>query len=129
MATGRVFLIALICLANMPVVAASDRALFAFPAATLTISSVSWERPFKTEVSKAPSFRGSVTKEWGTPRDQVRPKIEPMSWQFVGRSDHGDIYVFAFRRLGLGKEIVSVVFDGTTPVVIERQSFRIEISL
>jgi len=119
----------LIGIASLASGATSDRTSFAFPAARLTMSSANWERAMRTEVSAAPQFRGSVTKELATPGDQIRLQIELISWQFVGRSDYGDVYVFAFSGRGQGKDIVSVVFDGNTPVVVEKRNVRVEISM
>lgn len=129
MATRRVLAVILIVLASLPSIAAADRSSFAFPEATLTMSSASWERSTRIEVSEVPGFRGSITKQWGTPRDPARRQSELMSWQFVGRSDHGDVYVFTFLGAGRSRDIVPVVFDGNAPVVIERHNVRIEISI
>lgn len=126
----RLFLMVyLIGIASLASGAGSDRTSFAFPAARLTMSSAHWEGSSSTEVSTAPHFRGGVTKELGMPRDQIQLQIELISWQFVGRSDYGDVYVFAFRGPGQEQDIVSVVFNGTTPVVIEKRNVRIEISM
>jgi len=118
-----------LCLCVVPGLLAADSRSFAFPSAVLRIFNDSWEKSFEIEVAKAPDSRGSVVKEFGNPTDDSRVRREPLVWQFVGRSDFGDVYVVVFEKKNGGKDIVPVVFDGTVPAVVERGSMRLEISL
>jgi hypothetical protein len=129
MTTVRLLLAAVAGFAAALCSAASGSDSFAFPTAILKISSPSWQRSAEIEVSKAPNGRGSVTKIAGSPQSPVPTRSEPMSWQFVGKSNYGDVYVFAFQKADGGKEIVSAVFDGASPVIFERRNLKVEISV
>ncbi len=97
---------------------------FSYPAAVLRIEGVLQGKlkpaaNFSRE--NAPDakyqFRGSVV---------TADKIT-MSWEFITRSDYGDIYVITFSA-GETKEAIALLFDGAKRAEVSRHGLKVSLS-
>jgi hypothetical protein len=93
-----------------------------FAGAYIKVTGPTWEN--SAEVSKVPEFRRHITREMLGHKGAAHIA----SWQFVGRSDVGDVYVFVFTLPDNRRDIVPVVFTGS-PTIVERGAIRIELSI